>query len=228
MKRREGRSRRAFAPHSCCRPAAASASAAILLLTTVATASNNAGRGGSVAFLLPASSLRLLPATRAAITPRETTTISRVLSLHSNSPPQRTLSTSHAGALFASQTVNYARRTERCRRRRRQWQPDGTLRATVASWPTVEGGTGGNNDDGQGQGGRRATTNLENGAATRDELTSSAVEAGDGVVLIEQEGPRWTEIVWDPVCVICAVLMLEKFSRRSRRNACARADVMVR
>lgn len=58
----------------------------------------------------------------------------------------------------------------------------GSLRATVASWPAVEG-TGSSSDDG------------------RARSSSSRAAAADNgrVVLIEQEGPAWTEIVWDEV-----------------------------
>lgn len=67
----------------------------------------------------------------------------------------------------------------------------GTLRATVASWPAVEGA------EGEGGGGRERTV--------VGEVSGSPQRSVDGVVLMEQEGPAWTEIVWDEVsCLIVA------------------------
>lgn len=57
----------------------------------------------------------------------------------------------------------------------------GSLGATVASWPAVEGTGSSSSDDGRAR-------------------SSKGAGAGKGrVVLIEQEGPAWTEIVWDEV-----------------------------
>lgn len=63
----------------------------------------------------------------------------------------------------------------------------GPLGATVASWPAVEGA------EGEEGGGRERTA--------VGEVSGSAQRSLDGVVLMEQEGPAWTEIVWDEVSV---------------------------
>lgn len=74
-----------------------------------------------------------------------------------------------------------------------------SLRATVASWPSVEGA------ESDGDGGAttpRRSTRAEEGILSVDpggggDAAPQNVEKG--VVLIEQKGPAWTEIVWDEV-----------------------------
>lgn len=72
------------------------------------------------------------------------------------------------------------------------------MRATVASWPAVEGA------EGEGGGGRERTV--------VSEVSGSPQRSVDGVVLMEQEGPAWTEIVWDEVS--CLVVPRKLWVRR--------------
>lgn len=80
------------------------------------------------------------------------------------------------------------------------------LRATMASWQAIEGEAG---SDGEAQNALDNEPQVRQGntevavAGDRSKgprSTESEVKASDrSVVLIEQEGPTWTEIVWDEV-----------------------------
>ena len=78
----------------------------------------------------------------------------------------------------------------------------GELRATVASWPAVEGaasdGSSSSSSSSSSGEGRRAVRG-EGVGGDKGPYSSTTQRAAGGVVLIEQEGPAWTEIVWDEV-----------------------------
>lgn len=80
------------------------------------------------------------------------------------------------------------------------------MRATVASWTAVEGEAGSNEEDSsllQDIG----DDSMQRGCdiTSDDQAMDSSVFRGRGetvkhnLVLVEQEGPAWTEIVWDEV-----------------------------
>lgn len=74
----------------------------------------------------------------------------------------------------------------------------GSLYASVASWPAVEGAE---SDGSSSRMGGRAVSGdggAEGGSA-KGLHGSNIQRAAGGVVLIEQEGPAWAEIVWDEV-----------------------------
>lgn len=73
-----------------------------------------------------------------------------------------------------------------------------TLRATLASsFPAVEGPSSGDGDD---KNPTTASAFLDVGANITNQLEDSdRVGSAKGIVLKEQKGPAWTEIVWDEV-----------------------------
>lgn len=77
----------------------------------------------------------------------------------------------------------------------------GSLRATVASWPAVEGAESDGSSSSSSSGGRavRGEGGGGDGGSAKGLYGSNIQRAAGGVVLIEQEGPAWTEIVWDEV-----------------------------
>lgn len=99
----------------------------------------------------------------------------------------------------------------RCRRRRAGIGGLGAaLRATVAPWQAVDGEQGGRN----GRGGRGQEVAVE----VPPVLSNDAGGSGGGEVLLrEQDGPAWTEIVWDEVRGVC-ILCWERVKRK--RGAC--------